>query len=229
MNKYTRDFHSAEFPGYRVSAPTNDKPFWQRRDLPFVDLDLNLSVDADRQYLEENYHELFSEAGSVNVREWYEFPHSSEWKKLVLKNNTSAVELNKHKLVPETRPTAVQINTVNVLEQLGLDILYASVLCLEPNGWLQPHRDQKINAVPPLNYFWIPLSQNLPSLKIWPYGYVESKPGHVYLFNNQDWIHSIRNQQAHRRFVLIGRFAVESLPKTVKTLVEEAIQDQWDQ
>jgi hypothetical protein len=101
------------------------------------------------------------------------------------------------------------------------------ILALSPGGYVQPHIDPKIISVPRLSYFWIPLNNSSPSLKIWPMGYVNHQAGNIYLFNNNTWVHSVINQDQKMRYVLTGLIDTEKCSNDFYQLAVKSAKKQW--
>jgi len=245
MNSYTSQFHSAQFPGHRpqITGISISKDFWHHQNMPFVDIDGQLDVGKDLSYLQNHHQELFTEMDSqVNRRlcaerenrVWYSTSHGDGWEQCIVvksdnEEHRAIVTGTDHPdMVFASQPhTYILTDILDQLRSLGFGIRRLMVAALAPGGWIQPHTDPKKSNIPVLSHFWIPVSDSSAGLKIWPYGYLQSQVGHIYLFNNQNYVHSVINTDQHTRYVLLGLIDTD---KTSHEFLETAVQsarNQW--
>lgn len=227
MNIYTQTFHKAQFPGYTLAADSiaGDQSFWWRRDIPVVDVDVGLDLRDDLAYVKQHHDDLFTEmhssvnrrmAAEKDQRSWYHTEHAQGWEQCIVVGGSDYEERpiiagtskTETFFEPEAHPELIQ-NVLQQMQDLGIAIRRLNIATLQPGGWVQPHIDPKLQEVPPLSHFWIPMNDSDPSLKIWPYGYLHHQAGHIYLHNNHHWVHSAVNFNNYVRYVMLGLIEVD--------------------
>ncbi len=245
MNAYTQQFHANDFPGYQTADTCipDDERFWWYRDVPFVDIDAKLDLSQDVIYLSQNHHRHFTEMDSqINRRMqaekenrlWYYTPHGHGWEQCIsvggsdIESRTILADTQKPDMTftPNAHRGVLQ-NTVTQMESLGIVLKRLMIAALLPGGWVQPHIDPKETGVPDLAHFWIPINQSSPGLKIWPYGYLAAEVGHIYLFNNQRWTHSVVNRDQHVRYVALGLIDTQHTSRGFLDMAIRSAQIQW--
>lgn len=245
MNQYTKLFHESNFPGYQFTGENIETNFWNRHDIPIVEIPNIISTEKSYAEIKEKHKELFAaldsqinrkQAAETQNRDWYFTPHSEGWEQcLVLGKNLETISL-----LPEPEninnavfyePTLHQELLVDVRKQmdaLGISLKRLQVLALNPGGYVQPHQDPKKIEVPRLSYFWIPLHDSSSSLKIWPMGYVNHRAGSIYLFNNNTWVHSVVNRDQEIRYVMSGLINVDKCSNDFVHLAVKSAKAQWN-
>lgn len=247
MNQHTKHFHESLFPGYHLSqdAPKiTQENFWFRRDIPIVDLDVGLDTTADREFLQQHHARYFTEmdsqvnrriAAEKENRSWYFTPHSHGWENCVVSGDLDfervtmikGTQLPADVFVPQFHRDVLP-NIMGQLKSLGMSVFRLWVMSLEPNGWVLPHVDPKRDDIASMAHFWIPLGDGLPTLKFWPGGYLQHKAGHIYLFNNQHWTHSVWNRDPVHRYVLGGLLDLDCISQSFQDLAVTSAQQQWE-
>lgn len=109
----------------------------------------------------------------------------------------------------------------DVFESRGISLYNLMILKLEPHGWIQPHIDRMIDY-PGLSYFWMPLHEFPPCVKIWPWGWLPHRLGCMYLLNHSRYLHAAVNQTNMDRFILSGRIKIDSLPEWLTQHLQQA-------
>jgi hypothetical protein len=244
INKFTKDFHSHDFPGWSASGSAWDyEEFWYRKDIPWLEVPLELKTNNTHLELKSQHQSLFSEISeqqntkldAINKdRYWFFSDHQFGWQSCVIsrKNYPALASQIKNTELPEQviQPTLhsdVCMDLLNQITDLGLKILWTDVKALIPGGWIQPHVDPKVEGTSTMEYFWIPINDCSPNIKIWPAGYIKQKVGNMYLVNNQTFLHSVINQDPWTRYVLTGRIDKNSLSPELRQLVSDSFQQQW--
>lgn len=243
-NRYTQDFHDSVFPGWHVSNTAWDyHNFWFRRDVPWLELPLNLDTTQTLQELQSEHDYLFDEISEqvnnkldaqARDRLWFMTPHQYGWQSCVISRRfypkaASQIEgtefppqVIEPKLHPDTAASLIQ-----QLHDLGIEIFWVDVKALAPGGWIQPHVDVKTPGTSTMEYFWIPINHCKANFKSWPMGQLYHSVGNMYLVNNQDFLHSVINHDPWTRYVLTGRIDKDSLPDTLRHTVAACFQQQW--
>jgi hypothetical protein len=244
INKYTKDFMSAEFPGWQVPRQQWDyDKFWYRKDIPWVEVPLNLKTDLSYHQVKSQHKELFTEVSEQqNMKldaikkdeSWFFTHHQHGWEHCVILRTFYPQQASqiKNTKYPEQQVKPVWHkhicnDLIDQLHNLGIEIQWVDVKALLPGGWIQPHRDPKSAGTSTLEYFWIPLNDCSPNIKIWPAGYVKQRTGNMYLVNNQHFLHAVVNQDPFIRYVLTGRINKDSLSSNVRQLLFSAFTNQW--
>lgn len=242
MNRYTKDFHSSTFPGYKVSKTLEEilPNFWHSDQIPFIDIDLKFEHGPTHDWLIDNHH-LFVESRSQlqdrlkheqNDQTWFALSRSNGWKGIHVKGNsyqkTDIVTSNEKYVAVDTPQFKDAVpEVVESFNNNNLPLKRLWVFCLEPGGWLQPHKDVVPAGSPGLTQFWMPLHDFPECLKIYPYGYLQHQVGHVYLFNNPKFVHSVINQTSENRYAAFGEIDLELLPADTKNRIVESMIKQW--
>lgn len=243
MNKYTQDFHNAEFSGITITQTADEisRDLWSTTQIPFVDTNLIFDYESTHRWLKEHNH-LFTEVRSLKRdkikqtryrQDWFATSRADGWKSLYVKGtpykdndivettetSTENVELDKHEdAVPEL---------VDFFEKNELPLLRLWIFRMSPGGWLQPHRDDIVEKTPALAQFWMPLHDFPECLKIYPHGYLPHQAGHLYLFNNRDFIHSVINQTDQDRYVAVGELDYTFIEQEKSNQISELLIKQW--
>jgi hypothetical protein len=242
MNNYTTEFHNSSFPGMVKKLDANDikENFWNNKNIPFVELDLNFNHQDTYNWLLTNNH-LFTTVESQVAQQkeinselgWFKSSRSYGWESLYVKGtpykDLRIVSDGKNKVEPIHRQnyiTAVpDLQTFFSVKRIPVNRLW--VFRLQPGGWVQPHKDQSVDGVPNMSWFWTPLHEFQKCLKIYPYGYLEHRLGCMYLFNNSNFMHSVINQSQDYRYVAVGEVDVKNLPYDLNQYIINNAINQW--
>lgn len=243
MNKFTQDFFQGQFPGFSVDCNYEEimSDFWHTKKLPFVELDFTVDTQPTYQWLLKN-KQLFDKTPTQHSRElnkkeygvdWFTDAHSQGWLEL----KVTGAELERDYIVncgiemphhhTEELANNLQIDLVNQLNKINLPVTRIKLLCLEPNGWAQPHMDRLKPGHATMNHVWLPLHNFKPSLKVYPYGTIEHKTGHLYLLNQQSFIHSVINPESMSRFVAVLTLDYENLSVDMWEQIKQSVYRQW--
>jgi hypothetical protein len=154
---------------------------------------------------------------------WHLPPRSSGWTELTIKESNQSYQISlRHdpsQLVQ--RPESVATKNIKLLQlseqlfdSLPAQIQSLRIMKLQPDGWVGPHID-RTNDVYGLCYFWIPLHEFAPCLKIFPYGWLQHQFGNMYLFNQNSYVHAVVNHSNQDRYVMIGRVQPDRISKNI--------------
>jgi len=245
MNAYTKQFHSHPFPGPKdpYIEVESGADFWWQSNIPFVDIDAALDVEGDYQYVHQHHQQLFTEMDSqinrrLNAerenRLWYYNAHGHGWQQCIVVGGSdiesrtiiTGTQTPDVIFTPESHPEILE-HTLLQLHHHGMSVRRLMIAAVDPGGWVQPHIDPKQADTAAMAHFWIPLNDCVPSLKIWPYGYVPARVGHIYLFNNQNWTHSVFNQNHVCRYVLVGLLDITQTADRFLDLAIKSAREQW--
>lgn len=220
MNKLTQEFHKNKFPGF-INEKSFDhimQNFWDC-DLPFLELPIKFETYNTLDWLEKNKNiwvrvtsqAFFENLAKQKDEHWFYETHSHGWEEIRMKKDTYEI------CVPDNIDDMEKLVQKNIIyenavpdlmrqfENKNLYFEFMSLKKLVPGGWLQPHRDHMNDKKEKFNYIWMPLNDCSFNLKIWPYGYIKHKTGHMYLFNNTAYTHSIINKDDQDRYVFLGK------------------------
>jgi hypothetical protein len=245
MNKYTKDFFENSFPGYTptYTFEQNKENFWFTKDIPFLELDINLKTNDSYELIKSIDHEFHAVAPEVNQllvqqkrkRDWFFKNHSYNKTEYVvlgyqepdgnmIKGPDSVPMTLEH--VADNHPdTFISLQTQLNDSGFKLERLWISKLNI--GGYMQPHRDLKLDNYPTLAYLWIPLHDPTPTMKVWPHGLIDHKIGSVYLLNHQNFVHSVMNSQPHNRYVALSKFDYTKVPKHLWQQITSSLKNQW--
>lgn len=244
MNKFTRDFHLNDFPGHIVPSRRWDyDEFWYRKDVPWLEVPLRLDTNQVHKELRSQHDSLFSEIteqqnnrlDAINKdRYWFYSEHQYGWQSCVIsrKNYPALASQVANTEFPDQiiQPVIHADVCRGMLQQfadIGIEVLWTDVKALIPGGWIQPHVDPKVSGTSTMEYFWIPINDCSPNIKIWPAGYITQKLGNMYLVNNQTFPHSVINHDPWTRYVLTGRINKNSMNFDLRKLISDSFQQQW--
>jgi len=219
LDQLTKDFFTNKFPGYYSNHTDN---------IPILELPLNVDVAYIQDLLKDktpNKVVRNSYPGEISPR-FYNWSMEVLWSSGNLTLFLSDIYYKK----PGTK-LKEQVATNNdklVKDYLllkGLDIEVCMLSVFEPGGYLRPHRDIALNPNP-LNYFWLPLDNPQGAeLKIYPYGTVNVNLGNIYLLNQENFVHAVKNDSCENRHVLVGH--VKNFDSTVEQIIEKEIDNQY--
>lgn len=241
MNKFTKEFFSATFTGYKYENLIQRHLFWANKSIPFVETNFDLAVKNTYNWCVYN-QKLFNRHSNQEYTKdrikdlghtWFTSQHSDGWNMITLKgeslsrqNIVNPGEISEVKNREQPLNYAIDLETE--LESLGFNLSYLKIVQLVPGGWAQPHVDPfYIGMTSTMNYFWIPLHDAKPSLKIYPYGLLEQKTGYVYWLNNASFVHSIFNDSDITRYVAIGRINLKDSKMSLKDKIYQNYLSQW--
>ena len=159
---------------------------------------------------------------------WYSQPRSSGWSELAI---IESVQRYRYQLLHDRLQTIDKPDSTvtknqrlknlcqDLLTPLNIKIQSLRLMKLQPQGWVRPHIDRS-NFVNGLCYFWIPLHDFNPCLKVFPFGWLQHQFGNMYLFNQNSYIHAVHNDTDQDRYVMIGRFDPMHVPEQLLTQYE---------
>ena len=246
MNKFTQEFHQGQFPGYQPTKSYEEiiDNFWFTSQIPVVDLDLGLNMQStyqwavDHNYLFDNQYTQIDTSlkAEQSGHSWFTSPHSMGWDSLEVLGN----DLPQHRLVPDNTvensyvsdyrpqyyPDAVP-DLTKEFARLGISVSRIKIFRMAPGGWVQPHMDKKHSGSPIMNHVWLPLHEFDESIKIYPMGSVKHQTNHVYLLNNNDFLHSAINTADQPRYVGIVKLEYNTLPNNIWNQIKESVKQQW--
>lgn len=233
MDKLTQDFFETKFPGFNDQVIIADNVF--QTSVPVVELEYNLNVDLLLKYcLDIKVNEIGNRQGKTQGYQkeprwkgWH--CYSSLWNYGY--QSTHMLDIYNKKLdapPPIKYPDEKTLKIRKYFLDLGLDFRLLLNMILNPNSYLRPHRDISFDPNP-LLYCWIPLTNPKGSeLKFYPYGTVDVKLGNVYLFNQENFVHAIRNTNKDlQRYSMIGYLDSKTILPKFKQQVTDAIQKQY--
>lgn len=232
MDKLTQDYFNTEFLG--LENVTLEENVFQTK-VPFVELEYNLDVVYLLDLcLKIQGNEVGRRPGKAG--QYQDQPRWKGWHCHNLLWNyghqaTTMDDIYSKKLGAVAELKEPKDETLAIQEYFldrGLDFRLIMNFLLEPNSYLRPHRDIGLNPNP-LLYCWIPLTNPKGSeLKFYPYGNVDIKLGNVYLFNQENFVHAVRNKnQDLPRYSLLGYLDPETISPKFKQQVTDAIQNQY--
>jgi len=241
MNKFTKEFFAATFNGYKYEKLITRPFFWTNKAIPFVETTFELSVDSTYKWCLDNEQLLNCHSNQAYAKariedlghSWFTIPHSHGWNMITLKGESlSRQDIVNPGEISEVKnseqPLNYKIDLETELESLGFNLSYLRIVQLVPGGWAQPHVDPLyIGMTSTMNYFWIPLHDAAPSLKIYPYGLLQQKTGCMYWFNNASFVHSIFNDSDVNRYVAIGRINLKDTKMSLKDKIYQDYSSQW--
>lgn len=220
MNTYLKQFLEADFSPWRPAKVFHGTDI-RKSELPAVeipgfDLDKLARVEARVREMSETFPDI---ATRDLFRHWWTRDVRNQgWKELsviIMENGMELVhDANQTVSLPERQACQdldLKDMLLDIFSSRGLAIKNLMIFKLEPNGWIQPHVDRMLDY-PGLSYFWMPLHDFPPCLKIWPYGWLHHRLGSMYLFNHSKYVHAAVNQTNQGRYILGGRVEINSLP-----------------
>lgn len=223
--RFTQEFLQTDFEVYKnqfASVSITDN--LQTTQVPAMPVSLRLDllqqIYKQAQISEQDFQPTVT--GSL-FRAWYRQPRSSGWHELTVKESqqphqfTMAHNTSQSVARPQskiTKNTKLLETSMQLFADLNIQLESLRIMKLEPQGWIHPHRD-RTQVSYGLCYFWIPLHEFAPCLKIFPYGWLQHRLGNMYLFNQNSYVHAAVNQSSQDRYVMIGRFDPAQVPATL--------------
>lgn len=234
MDKLTQDFFETKFPGFNDQVNIADNVF--QTPVPVVELEYNLDVDLLLKYcLDIKGNEIGNRQGKIQG-----YQKEPRWKGWDCHNllwnygyqSTHMLDIYNKKLdvpPPIKHPDEQETKIRKYFLDRGLDFRLLMNMSLGPSSYLRPHRDISFDPNP-LLYCWIPLTNPAGSeLKFYPCGNVNIKLGNVYLFNQENFVHAVRNTNKDLpRFSMIGYLDSQAVTDEFKHQVVNAIHQQYN-
>lgn len=210
---YTRQFVEMDFSPYEHLGDELLENSDGNNDVPMVEIPgLNKDIlEQLYQHAVKNDSNFERKFVTTRFDSWENIDHSDQWTQFVIQHQENWNLSGFVGAITNTPPDPVGdtsdiISAVNALfDDLDLTVSNARFAKLAPNGWLNPHIDL-FDKDPGISYFWIPLHEHIPTIKIFPWGWSESKLGNMYLFNYSKYVHSAINFGNTTRYILQGRF-----------------------
>ena len=221
--KYVEQFFSFNFEPYQhLTDNIIDSNNLIHNQIPMVEFP-NLDIEVLKQiynFCLDNI-DRFTIADTQNQynKLWYHHQHTDGWKQFAVRENRPEPLGTFQKETVFVENPIHTDDTTNVaadlIDQLfkpfGLTIRHCRLSVLEPGGYFAPHIDI-FKKDPGFCYFWVPLHDVNPHMKIFPFGWVNSKFGNMYLFNYSKYTHSVWNRESQPRFILGAVFDIENVP-----------------
>ena len=223
--------------------------FWNCSSFPFLEVDLKMASEdftKAEKWIEQNQKLFKTHQGTAHLYEkakknntdWFFTLHADGWEEIRIKGDITKVSadlFDTTKIAPgysddfklKLYPDALT-ELIKKFETKGWFFDMITLKKLKPGGWIQPHRDPVQPAYKKLQNFWIPINHISASVKIWPYGIMPNKVGHLYLFNNADYMHSVYNADNSDRYVLVGMLDLTKT-KIDNSYLKKCILEQWYQ
>jgi hypothetical protein len=221
LDQLTKDFFSNKFTGITNPIYLDDDILCTN--VPVVDVPLKI----DTEFLLN----LISIPKNTVVREKY--PYETDlriynWDMDVLwSDSTVSTHLSDVYYKKPSQPINFKLAVDNAeiiqeyLSKIGITTKLCMISNFKPGGYVRPHRDIGTNKRP-LSYFWLPLNAPTNSeLKIYPYGTVDVTVGNLYLLNQENYVHSVKNDSNVDRLVLLGY--IDTLSNNILELVKTSI------
>jgi hypothetical protein len=244
INNFTKDFHNANFFGTGAAITVDWSEFWTNTAIPWLELELNLNTLASYQWVLDHQHlfieNLYQKAQKQKNKDlghdWFCKPNSDGWEALyvlgdppVFKNligNSNSIPLSVNPVLHHDAIPDFQLQ----LKALGITVTKLEILKLKVGGWIQPHMDKKYTDGQKnltLNRVWTPLHDFSQCLKVYPFGYIAHKTGNGYLLNNENFMHSVVNQDRVDRYVAIWSFDVDTFPMELLNKLKSDFYKRW--
>jgi hypothetical protein len=235
-DKLTMDYFSAEFPGWDYSQPVEIPDNVFATQVPIVELDYDLDV----KLIENILRKLPEEHVGKQLRIKGAYQRTSRFKgwecRKFLWNygyrSTYMTDIVSRKLVdpePLSEPGVEEEKIRQEMLRHGLDYKILLAMEMRPEGYLRPHRDLSDNPNP-LLYCWIPITYPAGNeLKLYPTGTMTPTLGKVYLFNQEAFVHAVRNSNTtETRLACIGHLNPDTITDEFRDKVTTAINEQYN-
>lgn len=210
--KYSEKFLNEDFSPYRHLADSvNIGDKLSKTNLPAIEvpgLDVQALL-AVHEYCTK-HKDLFNKVASGQLfDDWFNVTRSEGWSDICINvpEVTSFKVLHDNTVHYRKNNKATQDQTlIDLTDKAFGDIAVKQfrIFSLEPGGWINPHKDISTETNN-LYYFWIPLHDFSPCLKVFPLGWLQHRLGCMYLFNNKKYVHAVRNHTNENRLVMAGR------------------------
>lgn len=223
MNQFTRDFLRNDFPKIEYQFET-DASDLRHSSIPAIEVPINQSAQIHRIYnrclqLKNRFSDIST---GQFFNHWYTRPRSQGWKELCvlykqvgMRDTVDPTKIHyRENLFPANDMELEQLCT-DLFKAAGISVEQITILKLEPNGWINPHKDN-VDIPVGLGYFWMPLHEFDPVLKVFPYGWLNHQLGNLYLFNHCRYVHAVCNDMEHDRLVMIGRLDLSNPGEIVR-------------
>ena len=226
MEPLLKHFFDNTFPGFNDTVTLEDPIL--RTNVPLLDLDLGIDVDSLLALVKQC--ELSPVIHKIYPYEHYPRIHNFFYSSLWCDGSMEGLLTDIYNKAPTPNLEVLQPNKLSQkirdeLAKYNLNIRACFLSVLDPGGYIRPHRDMR--AIDhPLNYFWLPL-EDVPEseLKVYPYGTVDVKLGHLYMLNQENFTHAVVNLSNSRRHVIVGHLH-NPVPE-LKTIIENNLRSQY--
>lgn len=220
LDQLTKDFFDNSFPGFNQPVKIESNLF--ETNVPI----LELKLDIDVEYLMHLADDIILNAVTRPAYPYETHSRFSNWSMKVLWSDGN-VSTHLSDVYYKRSGNIVDYETAvgpscairDYLKEKGFNIKLCMLSVFSPGGYLRPHRDITLSNTP-LGYFWLPLNDIAEnSFKIYPYGEVDINLGSLYLFNQENYVHAIKNNSKIDRKVLVGYIdnvspAIDNIIKT---------------
>lgn len=205
LDQLLNDFYNSAFPGFTSKLTIGDPVL--STPVPVVDIPMHLDTDLLLEYAKQ----IELDPMQRTTYPYEQHPRFVGWNIQVLwsndYNNTLLGDIYYKKTtapVADKSATGTSELIQQYLQALGLDCTICMLSVFEPGAYLRPHRDIGLNSTP-LNYFWLPLNNPIGSrLRVYPMGDIDITLGHLYLLNQENFVHGAVNYGQEPRYVLVG-------------------------
>jgi hypothetical protein len=243
LDLLTKEFFDKDFPKFNQRVHIPEHIF--ATPVPIVELELGIDVDKILSIAKtipvDDYVSVIDINPAPTVdklhsnRSWENYENRIHgWQDTFLWSDGGDIQHLEDIYYKKPRPSfpIIEISDAgqqirDILSQAGLNINLCTLSVFGPKGYCKPHRDIGLVDLP-LAYFWIPLNfPNGSDLKIYPSGYVDVKLGNVYLLNQENFTHAVKNDNSmDYRYVLFG-FLKPVISEEFYNTVYQAISQQY--
>lgn len=231
LSKYTKEFLELDFSPYQHLANSiTDSDSLIDNQVPMVEIS-----GLDKNLLEQLYNfcldniETFQTPDTVLRSDtWYTQAHTYRWKQYAIRQGRperlgsfiSGINFVQDSTIPDDINGQAGQLVDQLFEPFGLHIRHARFGVLEPGGYFAPHVDV-FEKDPGMCYFWIPLHNMQPNMKVFPWGWAIPTYGNMYMFNYSKYVHSVANNENNRRFILGAVLDINRVPESFMKLFRE--------
>jgi hypothetical protein len=222
MNHWTSEFLQADFSCYQHLTPKilpcDHMPNSMMPALPVdgFDIDIVNCIFDRAKFLSDSF---LVKSSQTNQDKWFAEKRSQVWHELQIIPHDYGY-INHHdgsKNFSTTLADTFEDQTIkDIVKKLfhkrEFPIVHAQIFRLGKDGWIAPHMDTMTDNIG-LGYFWMPLHQFPPCIKVFPWGWLNHQVGNLYMLNNSKYVHAVKNQLLEDRLVLIGRLDISKTPK----------------